>query len=127
MVGRRPTAVIPSSADQGRVRSPPVRDVDTVGYARKGLQMPEEKPGVPNVSVPLDDFVRSIASQAATEAATVVINAHIKTCSAPVKVDLLEGRLHKVEIGFAKLIGMLVGTGLISSGATIGLFKVLGG
>lgn len=65
-----------------------------------------------NIKVPLDDFVREVAREAARE----VIKDHAKNCKVhdlETTVEHLQGKVDKLTWRLAILIGAMLGSGLI--------------
>jgi len=62
-----------------------------------------------SLKVPLDDYTRAVAKEAAHEA----VMEHVRLCSAPARLDLLEIRVRRIEIGYAAVIGTMLGSGLV--------------
>jgi hypothetical protein len=75
----------------------------------------------PHVQVALPDYVREIAK----EAARTVIEEHVKSC--PFTVDDCGKRLRTLEVKFATAVGLMIGSGAIGGGLSVGLMKLLGG
>jgi hypothetical protein len=88
----------------------------------KGAQVMDEHP----VQVPLADYVK----QAATTAARVVIAEHVKTCPREYlsdKVNAIDERVKRIEIRFATLIGLMVGSGMCGGAVSGTLIHLMGG
>jgi hypothetical protein len=68
-----------------------------------------------DVLIPWTDAVRQIAK----EAARAVIESHLQTCivhELRERITVAEARLHKLEISWAKLMGICAGFGGLSGG-----------
>lgn len=72
-----------------------------------------------HVQVPLPDYVR----EAAREAAWTVIKEHVAAC--PIKA--IEGRVQVLEMRFNILLGAIVGSGALGGAIGAGVLKLLGG
>jgi len=75
------------------------------------------------VRVPLTDFVRQIAR----EAALVVITEHFDGCEARKTQTELFTRIRSLEISRAKLVGFMAGASALGGGAGALVAKLLGG
>ena len=88
----------------------------------KGSLVMDEHP----VQVPLDKYVE----QAAITAARTVIAEHVKTCPREYlssKVDEIDKRVKRIEIRFATLVGLMVGSGTCGGAVSGVLVHMLGG
>ncbi len=73
---------------------------------------------VAQIQVPLTDFVREVAKEAARE----VIEEHTRACP----IVEVGRRVRMLEISFAKLLGFMVGSGLLGGGAGAVAAKLIG-
>jgi hypothetical protein len=78
------------------------------------------------VKVPLTDFVKGIAREAAFVAAREVIEEHKKTCPASINMSDVLVRLRGLEIRFSTLVGLMIGSGILGGGISVGLAKLIG-
>jgi hypothetical protein len=81
---------------------------------------------VEDITIPLTDFVKGIAREAAFAAAKEIIEEHRKTCPAATAVGSLEVRLRGLEVRFSTLIGLMIGSGALGGGVSMGLAKLIG-
>lgn len=95
-----------------------------------------------HIRVPLTDFVKQVSEHAARETARVCLKEHkaqcrreldaeIKRNSEAAKAAALAAKVNAdkivaVQLGMAKLVGMLVGSGLLGGGVVLGAVKLLG-
>lgn len=75
------------------------------------------------VRVPLDEYARQIAREAARE----VIKEHVTQCTARQHIEDVEKRIGKLEVRFGTLIGLMVGSGGIGGAASGLLISFFGG
>jgi len=82
--------------------------------------MTEQKP---TVQMPLNDFVRELAREAAWHVGNQIIEAHMKDCVA----RQLEPRVRKLEEWRATFVGIAIGSGVLG-GTSAGIVTwLLGG
>lgn len=83
----------------------------------------------PSVMVPLDEYTRTIAEMAAETIATRILERHRSTCQVGELQEQVESdiapRLRAVEMTQARLIGFLLGSGLLGGGAGALVAKLL--
>lgn len=83
------------------------------------------------VMVPLDEYARDIARTAARDAVSEVLAAHKAECAiSDVQEEIerdIRPRLRAVEITQSRLIGFLLGAGLLGGGAGALVSKMVGG
>ena len=70
--------------------------------------MATDKSDMPSVTVPLDAWVKTIIRETLEE--------HVKQCPILPRVSVIEERVTALRIGFAKLIGMMIGAGSLGGG-----------
>jgi hypothetical protein len=70
------------------------------------------------VTIPLSQFVRSIAK----EAALVVLEEHRSNC--PIKD--VEAKVDRLEVRFGTLVGMMIGSGTLGGAVVAGLARLMG-
>ena len=80
------------------------------------------------IKVPLTEFVKQVASEAAREAAKICLDEHRKQCQDKIERRLreLEQRERMTALVVAKLIGAFIGSSLLGGGAAVGIAKALG-
>lgn len=86
---------------------------------------------VPEIKLPLDEFVRRIAQDAGRAGAREVLKEHQDGCPLrgvlaplPARVDGVEMRVQRIELRLATLIGFMIGSGLLGGAAGAALVKV---
>ncbi|HET6442730.1 MAG TPA: hypothetical protein VFH53_10165 [Phycisphaerae bacterium] len=83
--------------------------------------------GEQTIRLPLDKWVREIARTAAREAAALVIADHLASCPTKTAVADLTVRVRTLQIRFAGLVGLMLGSGIAGGGVAVGLAKLFGG
>lgn len=74
------------------------------------------------IQVPLTDFVKQIAREAAQE----VIKEHVATCQTAIAFPASVERLRKLEIKTSTLIGFMAGSGALGGGIGAIAAKLMG-
>jgi len=84
----------------------------------------------PEIQVPLDEFVRQIATEAAREAARCVLEEHRATCPIDAVAETQREhsrRLGRLELRFVALVAFMAGSGLLGGLAGALISRALGG
>lgn len=80
-----------------------------------------------DIKVPLSDFVKGIAREAGFAAAKEVLEEHRKNCPAAVAAKDTAESIRRLEVKFATLIGLMVGSGTLGGACGAALLKAFGG
>lgn len=84
----------------------------------------------PEIQVPLDRWVRDIATHAAKEAARCVIEEHKDNCqigTVATQQTEHDTRLRKLEVRFVALVAFMAGSGLLGGVAGAMISRAIGG
>jgi len=69
------------------------------------------------ITVPLSDFVKEVAREAARE----VLREHVAQC--PIKE--VQAKVESLQVRFAALVGLMIGSGVLGGSVAAGLVKLL--
>jgi len=82
------------------------------------------------IQMSIREYVDQAADQAADKAARLVMAEHLKNCPRVYleeQVEELHNRVQKIEVRFATLVGLMIGSGCLGGAVSAGLITLAGG
>ena len=80
---------------------------------------------MPEVTLPLNEFTKSVAREAAHEVMRDAIQSHVAGCPGVNTIPTLTQRVEAVENKMSKLIGFMIGSGVLGGSLGALLAKLL--